>query len=295
MSRILNSKLSPLFFITGLLFLIPLTVGAAEISPDNSSMGADAETVKADGIDEALITVLVRDDFLAAKPDVSVELFSSRGEVDEMIPSNIVTTDSLGRARFRVRSLKNGLATFTAQADGIPLGLWVDVTFEEGITFPISVGDLIKIPDDGNVQTLNDTAVYYYASDGRRYVFPNEKTYFTWYSGFADVQVIPIDQMSLIPIGGNITYRPGTRMVKFQTDPKTYIVTRGGVLRWIKEEGIAQEWYGEAWNTYIDDISEAFYVNYTFGNPVEHYLDLSLQIIRDATRTVNADLGFRNP
>lgn len=284
-------------FFTLVLILLPLSAGAqgADISKTHSSMGATKDTVTADGIDDVEITVLVRDELLLAQPGVEVELFSSRGAVDEISPSTTVETDSLGRARFTVRSLKNGLATFTAQADGLPLEKWVDITFENGLSFPLNVGDLIKIPDDGNVESLSDTAVYYYASDGRRYVFPNEKTYFTWYDDFSNVQVIPNDQMSLIPIGGNITYRPGTRMVKFQTDPKTYIVTRGGVLRWVKSEEIAREWFGQAWNNSIDDVSEAFYVNYTFGEPVEHYLDLSLQIIRDATRTVNADLGFGNP
>ncbi len=258
-------------------------------------MGATKDSVTADGIDDVQITVLVRDTFLAAKPGVEVELFSSRGNLDEVSPGNTVVTDSLGRARFNIRSLRDGVATFTAQAEGLPLEKWVDITFENGLSFPLAVGDLIKIPDDGNTETLSDTAVYYYAEDGRRYVFPNEKTYFTWYTDFSNIQILPIDQMSLIPIGGNITYRPGTRMLKFQTDTKTYIVTRGGVLRWIKSEDVARAWFGSAWNTFVDDVSEAFYVNYTFGAPVEHPLDLSLQIIRDATRTVNADKGFGNP
>ncbi len=286
--------------ITSLVIALTLSVAtpiafAASISLDSSSMGATKDSVTADGIEDVQITVLVRDTLLAAKPGVEVELFSSRGVMDEITPSNKVITDGLGRARFTVRSLRNGFSTFTAQADGLALEKWVDVTFKNGLSFHLAVGDLIKIPDDGNVDTLNDTAVYYYASDGRRYVFPNENTYFTWYTDFSNVQIMPIDQMSLIPIGGNVTYRPGTRMLKFQTDTKTFIVTRGGVLRWIKSEDVARVWFGTAWNTFVDDVSEAFYVNYTFGEPVEHQLDLSLQIIRDATRTVNADKGFGNP
>jgi len=34
------------------------------------------------------------------------------------------------------------------------------------------------------------SAVYYLSSNGKRYVFPTEKTYFTWYSDFANVQTI---------------------------------------------------------------------------------------------------------
>jgi hypothetical protein len=98
--------------------------------------------------------------------------------------------------------------------------------------------------------------------------------------------------MSLIPIGGNVTYRPGTRMLKFQTDVKTYIVTRGGVLRWAKTEEVAKGWFGADWNTAIDDVSEAFYINYKFGEPVENALDLVLDIIRNATQTIDADKGL---
>jgi len=289
-----KSVISVLTFALSFTLAIPGAF-AASTSPNNSAMGATKDSVTADGIESVQITVLIRDDLLAAQAGIPVELFSSRGALDEISPSSTVVTDSLGRAKFDVRSLRDGLATFTAQANGLPLEKWVDVTFKNGLSFPLAAGDLIKIPDDGNATTLNDTAVYYYATDGRRYVFPNENTYFTWYTDFSNVQVIPIDQMSLIPIGGNITYRPGTRMVKFQTDPKTYIIIRGGVLRWIKSEDIARTWFGPAWNTFVDDVSEAFYVNYTFGVPVENALDVSLQIIRDATRTVNADKGFGNP
>ena len=142
------------------------------------------------------------------------------------------------------------------------------------------------------MKTLSDTAVYYYAVNGKRYVFPNEKTYFTWYPDFSKVKIVPIDQMSLIPIGGNVTVRPGTRMLKFQTDTKTYIVTRGGVLRWAKTEDVARGWFGADWNTYIDDVSEAFYVNYTFGEPVASPLDLALDVIKDATHTIDQDKGL---
>jgi hypothetical protein len=99
--------------------------------------------------------------------------------------------------------------------------------------------------------------------------------------------------MSLVPIGGNVTYRPGTRMLKFQTDPKTYIVTRGGVLRWATTEEVARGWFGTTWNQHIDDVSEAFYINYTFGERVANSLDLALEIIRNATLTIDTDKGLK--
>ncbi len=264
---------------------------AAFMDRENSRISADKVTLKADGIDNTRITVTIKDTNLTAMTDKKVVLTSSRGKVDEIrIESD--TTDSLGKAYFRVFSLKDGTATFSASVDGVSLSRMVAVTYSGGLSISLKTGDLIKIPDDGDTKTLNDTAVYYYGADGRRYVFPNEKTYFTWYPSFEKVQIIPLDQMSLIPIGSNVTYHPGVRMVKFQTDPKTYMVTRGGVLRWAKTEAVAKGWFGDQWNTYVDDISEAFYINYKIGTPIESSLDLALDIIRAGTGTIGADKGL---
>ncbi len=121
-----------------------------------------------------------------------------------------------------------------------------------------SPGDLIKM--DGN------PAVYYLGSDSKRYVFPNEKTYNTWYSGFSSVVTVSQSELESYPIGGNVTYRPGTRLVKITTDPKVYAVEPGGVLRWITTEQIAMDLYGSNWNQKIDDVPDAFFVNYTVGS-----------------------------
>ncbi|MEO5927593.1 MAG: Ig-like domain-containing protein [Patescibacteria group bacterium] len=272
-------------------FAMALPVMAATVDPISSRVGTDKTSLRADGIDNAAVTVTVKDTNLAAVPGKKVVLISSRGNLDEIRIENDVT-DVLGKAYFRIFSLKDGTATFTAKIDGITVDRNVTITFTGGLTFPLHDGDLIKIPDDGDVHTLNDTAVYYYGANGKRYVFPNEKTYFTWYPDFTHVQILPLDQMSLVPIGGNITYRPGTRMLKFQTDTKTYVVTRGGVLRWATTEEVAKGWFGNNWNTYIDDVSEAFYINYTFGEPVANSLDLVLDIIRNSTQTIDTDKGL---
>lgn len=272
----------------------PLLAFAATPDPGSSSIGVDKTEATADGIDGITVRLRILDTNLLAYVGGRVVLSSSRGALDEIMPAEDLT-DSLGRASFIVRSLKDGLATFTATIDGQPLGKSVSATFVNGLSLQLPVGSLIKIPDDGNVDSLSDTAVYYYASNGRRYVFPNEKTYFTWYPDFTGISVIPVDQMSLIPIGGNVTYRPASRLVKFQTDVKTYLVAKGGVLRWVKTEEVARGLYGDNWNTKTDDISEAFYVNYTFGEPIDHPLAVSLTIIADSARTINANLGFGNP
>ena len=86
----------------------------------------------------------------------------------------------------------------------------------------INSGDLIKIS--------SSSAVYYYANNGSRYVFPNEKIYFSWYSNFSGVKTISDVEMANILIGGNIFYRPGTRLIKIQSDPRVYAVEPQGML-----------------------------------------------------------------
>lgn len=278
--------------VVGVLALaLPMVVcAAAPLDPSGSRMSIDATTLRADGIDNATITITAMDTNLGQMVGKKVVVSSSRGAADEIkVISD--TTDLFGKARFQVDSLRDGTATFTATVDGVSLQKTVSVTYNGGLIANVHPGDLIKIPDDGNAATLNDTAVYYYALDGKRYVFPNEKVYFTWFRDFAKVQTIAIDQMSLIPIGGNVTYKPGSKLVKFQTDPKTYLVTKGGVLRWAQSEDVARAWFGQAWNTQVDDITEAFYVNYKFGQPVANALDLPLDIAQNVS-TIDADKGL---
>ena len=92
-------------------------------------------------------------------------------------------------------------------------------------------------------------AVYWYASNGKRYVFPNVKTYYTWFTSndFGRVQVISDYELSQIPLGGNVTYRGGAKLVKVTTDPRVYAVSRYGTLRWVTSEYLASQLYGTNW------------------------------------------------
>jgi len=123
----------------------------------------------------------------------------------------------------------------------------------------VSAGTLIK---------ASGAAVYYYASNGKRFVFPNEKTYKTWFNDFSSVVTITDAELAAIQIGGNIVYRPGTRLVKITTDPKVYAVSAHGTLHWITSETLANQLYGATWNQMIDDVSDAFFTNYTYGSDI---------------------------
>lgn len=109
------------------------------------------------------------------------------------------------------------------------------------------------------------SSVYYYSSNGKRYAFPSERVFKTWYSDFSNVVTIPDAELEKIQLGGNANYRPGVRMIKVESSPSVYVVSRGGVLHWVKTEAVATELYGVNWSKFVDDVTDALFVNYTIG------------------------------
>lgn len=121
-------------------------------------------------------------------------------------------------------------------------------------------GNLIKIKEA--------SSVYYCGADGFRYVFPNEKIYFSWYADFSNIKEISDDEMASVPIAGNILYAPAKQLIKIQTDPKVYAVGQSGVLRWVSSEDIAKSIYGSSWASLVQDLSDAFFVDYRIGRSI---------------------------
>jgi len=171
----------------------------------------------------------------------------------------------------------SGLATLAAS-----LALtFAPVASHAAVTTAFGAGDLIK----GSGST-----VYYFAADGHRYVFPNEKTYFTWYKDFSGVKQIPDGMLSTLPLArSNVTYRPGYKMLKVTTDPRTYVVDQGGVLRLVASEEQAQTLYGIAWKNQIDDLPDAFFANYRVGTPLLTAADFKPADVMTQTTTVAID------
>lgn len=149
----------------------------------------------------------------------------------------------------------------------------------------LSAGDLIKLSSRPDI--------YYYGPDAKRYVFPNEKTYFTWYTDFS-TKVVTDTELAAIPVGGAATYRPGFKLVKITTDPKVYAVSRGGTLRWIETEHIAAQLYGPDWNTKVDDLPDAFFATYKIGTSISSASAFSPTDERTLNPTIAADKQLVN-
>ncbi len=135
-------------------------------------------------------------------------------------------------------------------------------------------------------------AVYYHAENGKRYVFPNDRIYFTWYPDFSTVQTITDAELAALPLGGNVTYRPGVKLVKIQTDPKVYAVDAKGTLRWITSEAVAASLYPSNWSSQVDDLSDAYFVNYKTGAPIDRALDFNPGQVQSAASSISVDLGL---
>ncbi len=146
---------------------------------------------------------------------------------------------------------------------------------------------LIKLPDDNNPLTQEDTAIYYVAVDGKRHAFPNAQVYFSWYPNFFGIITVQPNDMASIPLGANATYRPGIKMVKFTTDNRVYAVGMRRTLYPIASEAIAQALYGDTWNRQIDDIPDTFYTDYNIGVQITNAANFNVAVMETNARFLN--------
>ena len=151
----------------------------------------------------------------------------------------------------------------------------------------VTSGDLIK---------GYGSAVYYYGADAKRYVFPHQAVYTSWYdSTFSGMRTLTGAELMAIPLGGNVTIHPGklVQVVSMDTpwrvmDPKVYAVSKGGILHWVKTATVAAAIFGMAWESQIVAVPESLLTNYTIGSEINSASDYSLAIERDIA-TINHD------
>lgn len=135
---------------------------------------------------------------------------------------------------------------FCGEVDGYPAIAWghTGCCAREGVSFRRgTTSGPASIPMQSLIKgTLG--VVYYWAADGRRFVFPNADTLASWFQDpraetlrdnapFVCPQVTEIAdaELAAISIGGNVLFRPGSVITGIASDPARYVVTRGGILR----------------------------------------------------------------
>lgn len=109
------------------------------------------------------------------------------------------------------------------------------------------------------LEGVDGAAVYYIGSDGMKYVFPDPKTYATWYPNFDNVVRVSVSELDMYADGGAVTYRPGTKLITHENTAKVYAVTPGGEYCHIPSEEVAIAIYGEDWGSMVQDVIPGFF------------------------------------
>lgn len=139
-----------------------------------------------------------------------------------------------------------------------------------------------------------DPKIYYVASDGLAYPFPDAKTYRTWYANFSNVHIIPDREMRRVKKSKtNITVRPGRKLIMFEDSNRVYVSTRGAVLRHIRSAKIAKEIEGTGWQKKIIVLPIENVGSYTFGDAITKASEYKASRERIAARTIDRELSNR--
>ena len=118
-------------------------------------------------------------------------------------------------------------------------------------------------------RNTKDAAVYFIGSDCKKYVFPDPKTYYTWYENFNSVIKVDVAELDFYKDGGVVPYRSGVKLVKHPDTNNVYAVEPNGTLRLVPSPEIARALYGDKWKSLVQDvITGYFFSSYTIGEPL---------------------------
>lgn len=218
----------------------------------------------------------------------TVSLYEAKSDITCRMPSSKIVHKEFGRiSQGYFFNLEGVTPHFVnVSCDQTKKDVPVQTTTSPIVTPIISPVDLT---DGSLIKSTTLPAVYYQAKDGKRYVFSDREVFGSWYKDFSSMKTITPEAMANITIGGNVTYRPGTRMVKISSDPRVYAVDAHGTLRWIANETVARGLYGASWAKEIRVIPDFLFINYTVGAPISTVSDFSPGAAIRAATSINVD------
>ncbi len=150
------------------------------------------------------------------------------------------------------------------------------IVWSLGLSAVVPLATAAYTPTAGDlVKTATNSAVYYIDADGKRHLFVNAVTFWTWYSGdrtrwtgikFGNtaktITVISQTDFDALTLGSHVAVRPGVNLVKFQNSPKSYAVLPNAVLSYVSTEAAASALYGADWAKKIITIQDGFENDY---------------------------------
>ncbi|MBI4458181.1 hypothetical protein HY633_04415 [Candidatus Uhrbacteria bacterium] len=130
------------------------------------------------------------------------------------------------------------------------------------------------------VKSNAKSTVYFAAEDGKRYFFPSEKQFRTWFQDFSSVRIVSTSALSAMPLGGSALYKPGSRLVKSATSPRVYVIGEDGKLHWITSMSFIENAFGLNWVSKLDLMNDSLFVDYGIGLPVVTVNDYRLALTK---------------
>ncbi|MDP2812734.1 MAG: S8 family serine peptidase [bacterium] len=120
-----------------------------------------------------------------------------------------------------------------------------------------------QYPADSLLKQKNssNSAVYYIANDGKKYIFPDLKTYHTWYDDFSKIIEVSVEVLDSFPNGGAMPYHQASKLITTQNTNKIYAVEPNGVLKYIPSEDMAKKLYGNNWYRLVQDVLPGFFAS----------------------------------
>ena len=150
-------------------------------------------------------------------------------------------------------------------------------------TTNVFAGDVIK--GEGS------STLYYVGDDNKRHIFPNARTFNSWYDDFSAVKTVPSTTINNLSLANtNVTYRPGAKLVKLTTDPKVYAVGANGILHWIKNELLARSLYGTDWGKQVEDLPDELFPGYELGEEIDEASDYDKEQEEEAVPEIRMNL-----
>lgn len=165
------------------------------------------------------------------------------------------------------------------------------------------------------INALNEgwgsATVWYYGRDGKRYIFPGENIFESWFGAGADkcclVRTVSNEMFNSIPTafvtddqgdihGGKVCFRPDAKI--WQVDPPEpydyalFVVAHNCVVRQLASETVAEEIFGPDWENLLDSMPYALFKTYSHGAIIESRMDFDLFLEQSRSMTIdnNQDL-----
>lgn len=122
--------------------------------------------------------------------------------------------------------------------------------------YPPLVGQLVSYEDE--------FPQIYFLYEEELYPFDTDWAYGTWFSDTRCVYFYPKEAHVSLPEHLPLRVRPGF-LIRISSDPRIYLVTTCGAIRWVEYDSILVSWFGDYWAAWVMPVTDLGFVNYTLG------------------------------